>query len=98
MRSVPAPEASTTEGPRYLRFEAKTVRMTPEQADELGQVEARLRRAARGKRGPGDELLTWNMIARAGIDLVLREAEAGRLSGLTEDELRASVGLDPLGF
>ncbi len=100
VRSVPtpAPEASTPEGPRYLRFEAKTVRVTAEQADELGRVEAQLRRAARGRRAPGAELLTWNMVARAGIDMVLREAAAGRLVGLTEDELRASVGLDPLGF
>ena len=98
VRAVPTQQPAAPEGPRYLRFEAKTVRMTAEQADELGQVEARLRRAARGKRGPGSELLTWNMVARAGIDLVLREAAAGRLSGLTEDELRASIGLDPLGF
>ena len=98
VRSVPAPATQETpaDGPRYLKFEPKTVRLTADQADELTQVEARLRRAARGKRRSGDELLSWNMVARAGIDLVLREAAAGRLSGLTENELRASIGLDPL--
>jgi len=86
------------EGPRYLRFEPKTVRLTADQVDTLQQIEGRLRRAARGKRGRGDELPSWNMIARAGVDLVLREAAAGRLAGVTEDEIRASLGLDPLGF
>lgn len=88
----PAPEAN--EGPRYLRFEPKTVRLTAEQVDALQTVETKLRRAARGKRRQGDELPSWNMLARLGIDLVLREAD--RLSGVTENELRASLGLEPL--
>jgi hypothetical protein len=50
VRSVPTQPAGVPESPRYLRFEAKTVRMTADQADELARVEAQLRRAARSKR------------------------------------------------
>jgi hypothetical protein len=50
----------------------------------------------RGRRRRGDHLISWNMLARIGIDLVLREAET--LAGMTENELRASVGLEPLDW
>jgi hypothetical protein len=83
-------------GPRYLRFEPKTVRMTAQQIDALQDLESALRRRVRGRRRRGDDLISWNMLARIGIDLVLREAET--LAGMTENELRASVGLEPLDW
>jgi hypothetical protein len=83
-------------GPRYLRFEPKTVRMTAQQFDALQDLESTLRRRVRGRRRRGDDLISWNMLARIGIDLVLREAET--VAGMTENELRASVGLEPLDW
>lgn len=92
---VAVPEPEKQAGPRYLQFEPKTVRMTAGQFDALQRLERTLRRKA-GRRQRGDELITANALVRMGIDLVLREADS--LSGTTEAELRASIGLEPLDF
>jgi hypothetical protein len=71
--------------PKWKRLERKELRLRADQLDEL----ARLRRSLNRQRGGEGERITENTLIRVAVDLLL--AQAGRLRGTTEDELRESV-------
>jgi hypothetical protein len=81
---------SGADGPRWTQLVRKEARLRPDQPDAL----ARLRRQLSGKRADRREPLTDNTLIRIGIDLLL--ARAGELRGDTEEDLRRSLGLEPL--
>jgi hypothetical protein len=90
-RPARPPRAAGTTGltesqtPKWKRLERKELRLRADQLDEL----ARLRRSLNRQRGGEGERITENTLIRVAVDLLL--AQAGRLSGATEDELRESV-------
>ena len=71
----------------YLDLERKETRL---RADQYGQLTEESRRLNRLRRGEG-ERLTENTLIRVAVDLLLSHRES--LSGVTEDQLRKSVGL-----
>jgi hypothetical protein len=72
---------------RYDELDRKEARLRPDQYGRLSDASRRLNRL---RDGTGDRI-TENTLIRVAIDLLLtREAD---LSGVTEAELRASVGL-----
>jgi hypothetical protein len=71
--------------PKWQRLERKELRLRADQLDDL----ARLRRGLNRQRGGEGERITENTLIRVAVDLLL--ARAGKLHGLTEDELRKSV-------
>lgn len=84
--SPPAPAAASR--PKYLRLERKDARLTERQLTDLIALARYLNRQR--PTGVG-ERLTENTLLRLAVDLLLERADD--LSGTTEDELRASVGL-----
>lgn len=81
------PEVEEAELPRYLQLERKDVRMRSDQLDSLTNLSRRLNKQRRSR----GERITENTLVRVAIDLLLERAE--ELGGLTEDDLRSSVGL-----
>lgn len=75
----------------WIHQEAKTIRFYPGQFAWLTQTRKNLndRRAARGKR------ITESTLVRIAVDLLAQDHADG-LEGLTENELRESVGLPPV--
>jgi hypothetical protein len=74
--------------PKYLRLIRKEARLREDQVYDVIRLARRLNRAK-----SGGERITENTLIRIGVDLLL--ARRAELSGATEDELRASVGLGP---
>lgn len=89
----PSPNVMVPVGPNaeWVHQEPKTIRFYPGQFAQLTEIRKDLnrRRAARGKR------ITESTLVRIAIDL-LAQNHAQDLQGLTENELRESVGLPPL--
>lgn len=72
---------------RYDQLERKETRLRPDQYSALSELSRALNRQRQGR----GERITENTLIRVAIDLLLkREAE---LVGVTEAELRASLGL-----
>jgi hypothetical protein len=71
--------------PKWKRLERKELRLRADQLDELAQLRRGLNRQREGE----GERITENTLIRVAVDLLL--AQAGRLRGATEDELRKSV-------
>lgn len=95
-RKAPAPRAAEptvddAELPKYLQLERKDLRLRADQLDALTTWQRRLNKVRRGR----GERITENTLVRVAIDLLLERAD--ELGGFTEDELRASVGLEAVG-
>lgn len=73
--------------PKYLRLARKDVRMYEGQMEELTKLSRLLNKRRRG----AGERLTENTLIRLAIDLLL--ANKAHLRGITEEELRAKLGL-----
>lgn len=72
---------------RYDRLERKETRLRPDQYSSLSELSRSLNRQRHGR----GERITENTLIRVAIDLLLtRESE---LAGVTEAELRISLGL-----
>lgn len=82
---VPAPQTRRL----HTEFERKDTRLVPGQNDQLTLIARRLNKAHKG-----GERITENTLIRIGVAWLLSNAD--RLEGATEDELRASVGIEPL--
>ena len=88
-RASTAPAATpASDGARWTTFEAKTSRLRPDQRTQLTEVARRLTAA---KAGAG-ERITDNTLIRVAVDLLL--SRQNELAGTTEQELRASMGVD----
>jgi hypothetical protein len=74
-------------GPRWLTFERKETRIRP---DQLEWVEAQRKELNQRRQGAG-ERLTDNTLIRVALDLLMKHQ--GELQGVTEDQLRQSLGL-----
>ncbi|MBT2519083.1 hypothetical protein J7E29_16700 [Streptomyces sp. ISL-90] len=74
--------------PLYLRLERKETRLRSDQISDLNTHARRLNRA----KGPAGERITENTLIRVAVDLLL--AQADRLAGGDETELRNSVTLE----
>jgi hypothetical protein len=81
------PEVRTPELPKYLRLERKELLIWPDQITQLSILARSLNR----RRGGEGERITTNTLIRVFVAAGL--ARAGELAGLTEDELRRSLGL-----
>ncbi|NNH21877.1 hypothetical protein HLB09_02005 [Pseudokineococcus marinus] len=90
------PDSQTPGVPKYLQLVRREARMHSGQVSELANLTRALNEARRrgGRSGVG-ERITDNTLVRVAVDLLLQDPQ--RLRGTTEDELRASVGLPPLG-
>lgn len=78
---------TSPEGPRYLELERKECRFNDGQLSELNAITRRLNKARRGN----GERITDNTLVRVAVDLLI--ARQAGLAGVTEEELRKSVGL-----
>jgi len=87
---------TSTGVPKYLQLVRREARMHARQVSALSDLTRALNEARRGggRSGVG-ERITDNTLVRVAVDLLLQDPR--RLRGTTEDELRASVGLPPLG-
>ena len=85
--NVRTPEVRTPGLPKYKRLERKEVLLWPDQLGELSVV----RRALNRRRAGAGERLTENTLIRVAVALLL--SRAGDLAGVTEDDLRRSLGL-----
>ena len=85
---VRTPEVPSSQGPKYLQLERKDTLLWPRQLNELTVLRRVLNR--RRPKGAG-ERITENTLIRVAIDLLI--ANADRMRGSTEDELRRSLGL-----
>ncbi|MDV3249553.1 hypothetical protein K7Z54_23500 [Mycobacterium avium subsp. hominissuis] len=87
MSSGARDELTPGEWVRYDQLERKETRLRPDQYNSLSELSRVLNRQRQGR----GERITENTLIRVAIDLLLkREAE---LTGITETELRASLGL-----
>lgn len=73
--------------PRYQQFERRDARLRPEQWREIEDLAARIKRSRQDKR----ERITASTLLRLATDLLL--ARQDELTGETERDLRASLGL-----
>ena len=85
---VRTPEVPSSQGPKYLQLERKDTLLWPRQVNELTVLRRVLNR--RKPKGAG-ERITENTLIRVAVDLLI--ANADRMQGSTEDELRRSLGL-----
>lgn len=76
--------------PRYTAFLPKTARLRADQITALGELTLQLQSARERK----EERITDNTLLRLAVDLLL-EKHRNELSGSTEAELRASLGVAP---
>jgi hypothetical protein len=94
---VPTSEVGTSEvvtpgQAKYLQLERKETLLWPRQVNEL----TILRRVLNRRRGRGQgERITENTLIRVAVDYLI--ANAGDLRGVTEDELRQSLGISVSG-
>lgn len=82
------PGVPSSQGPKYLQLERKDTLLWPRQVNELTVLRRVLNR--RKRKGAG-ERITENTLIRVAVDLLI--ANADRMQGSTEDELRRSLGL-----
>lgn len=75
--------------PYYQTLERKEARLRADQYRDLTECARTLNRARRGE----GERITENTLIRVAVDLLLARTVRGELHGITEDELRKSVGL-----
>lgn len=80
-------ESVRTKEPKYLTLDRKETRLRSDQIDLLNALTKALNRKRKGR----GERLTDNTLIRVAVDLLLSRTE--ELQGMTEEELRASVGL-----
>lgn len=73
--------------PKYQTLDRKETRLRADQLEALNTVTKGLNRKRRGK----GERLTDNTLIRVAVDLLLSRAD--ELQGMTEEELRQSLGL-----
>lgn len=78
--------------PKYLSLVRKEARLRAEQIDRLTAIARRLNRQKIEGEG---ERLTENTLIRLAVDLLFEKAN--KLAGATEDELRDSLELPPIG-
>lgn len=87
-------ESATNRVPKYLQLKRREARVYDDQADALTMLARRLNNGRRLPDGKtAGERITDNTLLRLAIDLLL--AQADELKGTTEEELAASLGLDP---
>lgn len=85
--SAPRDDLTPGQWVRYDQLERKETRLRPDQYSALSELSRSLNRRRQGR----GERITENTLIRIAIDLLLtREAE---LTGVTEAELRTSLGL-----
>lgn len=72
---------------RYDQYERKEARLRPDQYGRLSELSRALNRTRAGR----GERITENTLIRVAIDMLL--ADAARLAGTNETELRNSAGL-----
>jgi hypothetical protein len=86
--------SATNRVPKYLQLKRREARVYDDQADALTMLARRLNNGRRLPDGKTTgERITDNTLLRLAIDLLL--TRAGELEGTTEEELAASLGLDP---
>lgn len=86
--ALPAAEPQDVRSvPRWLTYERKETRIRP---DQLEWVEAQRKELNAHRQGAG-ERLTDNTLIRVALDLLMKHQ--GELQGVTEDQLRQSLGL-----
>lgn len=84
---VPTPDLPTPDVPKYLRLDRKDTLLWPGQMAELTVLQRMLNKRRQG----AGERITENTLIRIGVSLVL--SRAAELRGVTEEELRRSLGL-----
>lgn len=84
-------ESGTTGLPKYQRMERRDARLRPDQWQALGELRSRLQRQRRDR----TERITDNTMLRLAVDLLLTHGD--RLTGDTEDAMRAALGLPDSG-
>lgn len=92
-KTRPAANAGTrrdeTSEPYYQTLERKEARLRADQFRDLTECARALNRARRGE----GERITENTLIRVAVDLLLTKAIGAEFHGVTEAELRKSVGL-----
>jgi hypothetical protein len=87
-------ESGTDRLPKYLRLRRREARVYDDQADALTVLARQLNNGRRLPDGKtAGERITDNTLLRLAIDLLLTRTD--ELQGTTEEELAASLGLDP---
>lgn len=83
-----APLRTTTRAAKWLTFERKETRQRP---DQIEWIEAK-RKELNAVRGGEGERLTDNTLIRVALDLLIQRGD--ELAGITEDDLRRSLGIN----
>ncbi|WP_201308903.1 hypothetical protein [Puerhibacterium puerhi] len=86
-QAEPARRSEPAGGPKYLQLERKETRIRADQWEGLTATARRLNK----ERNREGERITENTLIRVAADLLLSRAD--ELSGVTEDDLRKSLGL-----
>ncbi|MEP1062252.1 MULTISPECIES: hypothetical protein [Cyanophyceae] len=86
-QSIELTESDSSILPKYQTLDRKETRLRADQLEALNTVTKGLNRKRRGK----GERLTDNTLIRVAVDLLLSRAD--ELQGMTEEELRQSLGL-----
>lgn len=86
-QAEPARGSEPSGGPKYLQLERKETRIRADQWEGLTAAARRLNK----QRNRAGERITENTLIRVAADLLLSRAD--ELSGVTEDDLRKSLGL-----
>ena len=87
IQSIELTESDSSILPKYKTLDRKETRLRADQLEALNTVTKGLNRKRRGK----GERLTDNTLIRVAVDLLLSRAD--ELQGMTEEELRQSLGL-----
>ena len=82
---TPEPTDSVSDVPRYLTLVRKEARVRADQANALAELRRRVAAQRRNKAEP----ITDNTLIRLAVDLLM--ANADRVTGDTEDEMRAAL-------
>lgn len=86
-KAVTAPKKSAQASVGFLDLQRKEARLTDDQANQLSIETRRLNKIRAG----AGERITDNTLIRVAVDLLL--SRSAELRGITENELRKSVGL-----
>ena len=87
IQTIKLTESESLALPKYQTLDRKETRLRADQLEALNTVTKGLNRKRRGK----GERLTDNTLIRVAVDLLLSRAD--ELQGMTEEELRQSLGL-----
>ena len=87
IQSIKLTESDSLLLPKYQTLDRKETRLRADQLEALNTVTKGLNRKRRGK----GERLTDNTLIRVAVDLLLSRTD--ELQGITEEELRQSLGL-----